>query len=316
MRVSLKFLVVVVISVSIFKVQALLSMDSHPPSRSLGQKIHFALGRDKQFRPNDKTPRQPTMLMSSTDASSLTLSKQNTTPHVPTANNATIETLEAAFSSHPFSHEKNEPHELDSTMSPDPSSSNNDENQRPLLEVPVHNFPSMWSCIEFLQQNLPKSPDTEWYYVVHYYASYCKVCQRVAMNYKKIALEYNRNHHKNHNKKIHFLKVDAGEWTQKKDGLENLRALGISKFPYVQIYDTRGICVASFSTGPSHLFSKRLRDTLDTILHRTPDEWNEFKQSYQTEIRQNMEFRKHLWSQHQQQPHHHHFLATESSQSE
>lgn len=115
--------------------------------------------------------------------------------------------------------------------------------------------------------------------VVKYYAHYCKICQRAGMQYKKIATEYPN---------LSFGKVESMVFP---DSANTLRSLGVSKFPFVQIF-RNGQCVASFSTGPSHLFVKRVRDTIDTCLRRTPDEWNSFLSDFATEIESNRRARE------------------------
>lgn len=155
--------------------------------------------------------------------------------------------------------------------------------------------------------------------VIKYYASYCKICQRAGIQFKKIATEYPNN-------KVQFAKIEASvlggsssggnggnknriiqqhhtvssSTTAPTDGsttattaassADTLRSLGVTKFPFVQIY-RKGLCVASFSTGPSHLFVKKVRDTIDLCLERTPDVWDSYANEFCDEIQSNQRAR-------------------------
>ncbi len=147
--------------------------------------------------------------------------------------------------------------------------------------------------------------------VIKYYASYCKICQRAGIQFKKIATEYSRGD-------VRFAKVEASVLAGGggKNGSNNsiqhhphqnhaaagssiatsadaLRRLGVTKFPFVQIY-RQGLCVASFSTGPSHLFVKKVRDTIDLCLERTPDVWDGYCNEFQQEMESNRKARLEL----------------------
>lgn len=117
--------------------------------------------------------------------------------------------------------------------------------------------------------------------VVKYYAHYCKICQRAGIQLKKVASEY---------PDVRFGKVESMVFP---DSAQTLRSLGVSKFPFVQIY-RRGQCVASFSTGPSHLFVKKIRDTIDICRNRTPEEWDAFTTEFSNEIESNRQARENL----------------------
>mmetsp|Transcript_20255 Transcript_20255/g.36555 ORF Transcript_20255/g.36555 Transcript_20255/m.36555 type:complete len:259 (-) Transcript_20255:310-1086(-) len=118
--------------------------------------------------------------------------------------------------------------------------------------------------------------------LVKYYANYCKICQRASIQLKKVAKEYPN---------VQFAKVEQGVMTQ--PSAETLRTLGVRKFPFVQIY-RGGKCVASFSTGPSHIFVKKVRDTLDMCLDRTPEDWDAFVNQFYAEIEENTQARRSL----------------------
>jgi hypothetical protein len=162
--------------------------------------------------------------------------------------------------------------------------------------------------------------------VVKHYASYCKICQRAGIQYQKIAVkEQQAQAHiqaaqarQNNDSslppplppspppplpRIDFYQLDAGRLLSG----DTLKQLGVTKFPFCQIF-VRGDCVASFglSTGGSggggsggsggggvgaaaaaHLFGQRVRDTLDTCLARTEDEWETFRTDFAVPIQDN-----------------------------
>jgi len=115
--------------------------------------------------------------------------------------------------------------------------------------------------------------------VVEYFASYCKLCQRAGMIFKKIAME-------NSAKPVSFHKLEASRLPS-----DTLRTLGVTKFPYIQIF-YRGDCVASFSTGASHVFGPRVRDTIDLCLARSDEEWQDFGRDFGKEIQENRDARR------------------------
>jgi hypothetical protein len=127
--------------------------------------------------------------------------------------------------------------------------------------------------------------------VVKYYASYCKICQRASINYKKIAMEQQQTQARQNDDElkhpIDFYQLDAGRLPG-----ETLKTLGVTKFPYCQIF-FRGDCVASFglSTGVAHLFGQRVRDTLDMCLARSEDEWEAWGRDFSSQIKDNLSAR-------------------------
>lgn len=117
--------------------------------------------------------------------------------------------------------------------------------------------------------------------VIKYHAHYCKICQRAGIQLKKVASEF---------PDVRFGKVESMVFP---DSANTLRSLGVSKFPFVQIY-RHGECVASFSTGPSHMFVKRVRDTIGDCQRRSPEEWQHFTTEFANEIASNHEARQAL----------------------
>ena len=97
------------------------------------------------------------------------------------------------------------------------------------LDAPVHNFATLLDCLEFLD-NIPETHD-ESLVVVKYYASYCRICKRASISYKKIAMD------ESYAADFHFTRVEAGRLSG-----ERLKTLGLTKFPFVQIF-RKGMCV-------------------------------------------------------------------------
>jgi thiol-disulfide isomerase/thioredoxin len=118
--------------------------------------------------------------------------------------------------------------------------------------------------------------------LVLFHAHYCKICQRAGIQLNKAAKEY---------PSVNFAKVESQVFPE--PAADNLRTLGVSKFPFIQIY-RKGQCVASFSTGPTHMFMKKVRDTLDLCLERDEDCWNGFVTEFAEPIESNQSARRNL----------------------
>lgn len=122
--------------------------------------------------------------------------------------------------------------------------------------------------------------------VVLYAAAFCKLCQRATMVFKQIAAKRQQA-----DPRLKFCRLEVTT----SDG-HYMKPLQISKFPFVQIfYDHE--CVASFSTGPSHQFRKKVDDTVDACVKRTPEDWGEVRQQFRSEIEENRRVRKELMAQ-------------------
>ena len=118
--------------------------------------------------------------------------------------------------------------------------------------------------------------------LILFHATYCKICQRAAMQLNKAAKEY---------PSVRFAKVEAQVFPE--PASDHLRTLGVSKFPFVQIY-RKGKCVASFSTGPTHMFMRKIRETLDLCSERDDACWESFETDFAGEIESNRLARKNL----------------------
>lgn len=106
------------------------------------------------------------------------------------------------------------------------------------LETPIHNFASIQECLNFLDAQrdaattmstmTEQSPDMA---VVMYYASYCRICKRASITYKKLASTAA------YEKDFVFARVEAGRLQA-----DLLKKLGLTKFPFMQIF-RKGKCV-------------------------------------------------------------------------
>jgi hypothetical protein len=158
----------------------------------------------------------------------------------------------------------------------------------------VHDFDTPLKFLEALSLS-QNDHNSNRLMVVKYYASYCKICQRAGINYKKIAIEEQQRAHaqqngvdQHHPPPIDFYQLDAGRLSG-----DTLKQLGVTKFPFCQIF-FRGDCVASFglSTGvAARLFGQRVRGTLDVCLARTEDEWEAFRTDFAPQLKDNLSAR-------------------------
>jgi hypothetical protein len=139
---------------------------------------------------------------------------------------------------------------------------------------PTPNFDSPLQFLDAVSQD----SNNDNLIVVKYYAVFCKVCQRTSIKYKQVAMEKMQE-------PVEFYRLEASRLDS-----DTLRSLGVTKFPFVQIF-RQGDCVASFSTGASNLFAKRVRDTLDVCLDRSDDEWQAFQRDFSKQVLENRQAR-------------------------
>jgi len=116
--------------------------------------------------------------------------------------------------------------------------------------------------------------------LILFHAHYCKICQRATMQMVRATKEY---------PSVGFCKAESRIVSE--PVAENLRLLGVTKFPFVQIY-RGGNCVASFSTGQTHMFMRKVRETLNLCLDRDEDSWEGFQNEFATEIEANRDVRR------------------------
>ena len=118
-----------------------------------------------------------------------------------------------------------------------------------------------------------------------FHATYCKICQRVILKFKKLAKSYhtrlqnqvNDDGESSNDKIISFAEVEVSS----NDSLA--KTLGILKTPYLQIY-RNSECVASFATGPAHAFQRVVGETIQSKWNMSNEEWENFRNEYQKEI--------------------------------
>jgi thiol-disulfide isomerase/thioredoxin len=118
--------------------------------------------------------------------------------------------------------------------------------------------------------------------VVHYHANYCKTCQRAGIKLNKLARDF---------AKISFAKAEVQLFLPTPS--QTLNSLGVSRFPFVQIY-RRGVRVASFSTGPSHLFEGKVCKALLDCLNRSDEQWSALATQNYQDIQENLQARRQL----------------------
>jgi hypothetical protein len=144
------------------------------------------------------------------------------------------------------------------------------------IESPIESFSSFAEYFNTLEGQ-------DGIVVVLYAASFCKLCQRATMVYKQIA---SKRRQVDPRLKFYRLEVSTSDGSF-------MKPLQISKFPYVQIF-YRQNCVASFSTGPSHQFRKKVEDTLDDCMRRTEEDWATVQELFGKEIQENRSVRRNL----------------------
>eukprot|EP00533_Pseudo-nitzschia_delicatissima_P001382 CAMPEP_0116102420 /NCGR_PEP_ID=MMETSP0327-20121206/13339_1 /TAXON_ID=44447 /ORGANISM="Pseudo-nitzschia delicatissima, Strain B596" /LENGTH=300 /DNA_ID=CAMNT_0003594457 /DNA_START=95 /DNA_END=997 /DNA_ORIENTATION=+ len=145
----------------------------------------------------------------------------------------------------------------------------------------VESIEELLAVMDCHQDTITTQEDCEMTLIL-FHAHYCKICQRATMQLTKAAREYPM---------VNFAKVESKVIPEPSS--DNLRTLGISKFPFVQIY-RNGDCVASFSTGPTHMFMRKVRGTLDLCLERDEDCWEGFSTEFASEIQGNRDARNQL----------------------
>jgi len=173
----------------------------------------------------------------------------------------------------------------------------------------VHEIGSVQDYIDVIDGNYFNEVEKNQLVIVKYYANYCRVCHRAGLKYKKIAVT------KNPGNKIMFAKIEVGgsgikpvsaskkikSNIQKRTSNNNndaarsssilspetLRSVGVDKFPFLQIYRD-GKCVASFSSGPIHLFEKNLVTTINNCSDRNEEQWEQFLTEFDEPIQSNV----------------------------
>jgi len=117
--------------------------------------------------------------------------------------------------------------------------------------------------------------------VVKFHAKFCKVCARVMLKYKKLALTLTEDG-ANTPVSISFVSIESTA------NMGIIKTLGVRKFPFLQIY-RNSECIASFSTGPAHNFHRAVRGTIDEKLSLPENEWEEFRTEFKSPIQSGLE---------------------------
>jgi len=129
--------------------------------------------------------------------------------------------------------------------------------------------------LEFIYQDRDAGEDQRQLCVIKYHAVWCKVCQRVAVKYKKLAHDFGATD-SDERCPVRFGDVEVSanpDLSQK---------IGIKVFPFVEMYE-RGVKVAAFSTGPSYKFNL-VRDTIREKLSMSTEDKLAFHRKFEKEI--------------------------------
>jgi thiol-disulfide isomerase/thioredoxin len=118
--------------------------------------------------------------------------------------------------------------------------------------------------------------------LVKFYADYCTLCRRAGMQMRRLVGEF---------PDVDFTKIEHRVVSA--PHAETLRSLGVTRFPWIQLY-RGGRCVASFSAGPSHVFVKKVRDTLRLCRERDQEGWEAFQEEFRDPIAENLATRRQL----------------------
>lgn len=148
----------------------------------------------------------------------------------------------------------------------------NSEIPRTTFQTPVTTFTSIVECLDSIDNAQPNE-----LMVLLYFAHYCRMCHQANIPFKKLAYS---------NPDVKFTRLETSVLTSKQ-----LRSMGISKVPFVQIY-RNGICVASFST--KWRLESALRETLSLCQRRSLGDWQSFCYQYDDEIHLNKKARERL----------------------
>lgn len=96
--------------------------------------------------------------------------------------------------------------------------------------------------------------------IVSYHASYCKVCRRAQIKYKKLISS-------NPQAAAQFTSLEASKIPS-----VDLKSLGITRFPFIQIW-RNGQCVESLAPGASFSYIPRVMEKIEACRERTRTEW-------------------------------------------
>ena len=136
--------------------------------------------------------------------------------------------------------------------------------------------------------------------VVMYHSNFEPSCVRAQHQYRRLAeslslssasksttskegeRDDNKSIHSHHHHNFILTRIESSVLSER-----TLKALGVTKYPYVQVYQDGGTCVASFSIPQTYMFKKLVGDCLQQIQQRSATEWKEFYQRYHKDIQEN-----------------------------
>ena len=141
---------------------------------------------------------------------------------------------------------------------------------------PVTTFETLEECLSSMDGKSTNSDLT----VVLFVAHYCKKCHEAYKSYKRIA--------SSNPPSIDFTRIETSLMS-----LHQLRLVGVSRVPFIQIY-RNGSCVASFaaSSPPSSKLESQLQATIDSCQQRSKTDWMKFCQHHREEIQHNKNARQ------------------------
>jgi hypothetical protein len=129
--------------------------------------------------------------------------------------------------------------------------------------------------LDFVNSDKDQGSEGKQICVIKYHAHWCKVCHRVGIKYKKLALDFSKENHE-YMGKARFANVEISA------NMELCQKLGIKKFPFVEMYEG-GTKIAAFGTGPAYKFSL-VRDTLLEKLTMSVEEKGAFVEQFKENI--------------------------------
>eukprot|EP00547_Thalassionema_nitzschioides_P009915 CAMPEP_0194227282 /NCGR_PEP_ID=MMETSP0156-20130528/42778_1 /TAXON_ID=33649 /ORGANISM="Thalassionema nitzschioides, Strain L26-B" /LENGTH=219 /DNA_ID=CAMNT_0038959761 /DNA_START=17 /DNA_END=676 /DNA_ORIENTATION=+ len=109
-----------------------------------------------------------------------------------------------------------------------------------------------------LRSTLAAAPQNE-LTVVSFHASYCRVCRRAQIKYKKVV-------------SIAPEKVQFTSFEASKIPAADLKSLGVFRFPCIQVW-RNGQCVESLNPGASFSYIPKVMESIDKGLERSRTEW-------------------------------------------
>ena len=150
----------------------------------------------------------------------------------------------------------------------------------------IQNLPGPQKFFEMVEENYQANDDDR-ILVVMFHAHYCQTCKRAGLQYQKLAKKLASD--SNEDQTTIFTNLESSTCLS----ADQLRAMGVTKFPFVQIF-RKGDCVASFGTGPVHLFARKVEGSLEACRARSPDDWENFFNQFGADMAENQQGRQNV----------------------